>query len=254
MRKFIVGLVAVKFVFLVSLTALCFRAIRSFGHFSNKTKPAATATPADDKINRPTSDPFTGDLSRYDRENRAEKLQIERVMNLLQITKGKTVADIGAGGGWFSAIASKRVGEKGFVYAVDINEDAIKYINDRKINENLPNILAILGKSDDPFLPKNSVDAVLILNTYHEVAEPIKLMKNLKTSLKKNALVGIIDRDGDGEDHGIGKEIIIEEAGKAGFTLKETHEFVEDDMDYFLVFEISKESKVGNPKNQNEFS
>ena len=115
-------------------------------------------------------------------------------MNLLQITEGKAVADIGAGGGWFSAIASKRVGEKGIIYAVDINEDAIKYINDRKIKQSLTNVLAILGKTDDPFLPQDSVDAVLILNTYHEVAEPIKLLRNLKKSLKKNALVGIIDR------------------------------------------------------------
>lgn len=242
MKKFVIGLVAVKLIFLVSLAVFLFSGYQNFSVSSQtKPKPVPTATPTNDNINRPTSDPYKGDLARYDdRENRAEDLQIERVMNLLQITEGKAVADIGAGGGWFSAIASKRVGEKGIVYAVDINEDSIKYINDRKIKENLTNVLAILGKTDDPFLPSNSVDAVLILNTYHEVAEPIKLMKNLKKSLKKNALVGIIDRDGEGDDHGIAKETIIEESGKAGFTLKETHDFVEDGMDYFLIFQVTK--------------
>jgi SAM-dependent methyltransferase len=238
MKKFVAGLVTVKLVFLITLAVFMFSSYENFS-VSSQTKPEPT--PINDNINRATSDPYKGDLSRYDkRENRAEDLQIERVMNLLQITEGKAVADIGAGGGWFSAIASRRVGEKGIVYAVDINDDSIKYINDRKIKENLTNILAILGKPDDPFLPKNSVDAVLILNTYHEVAEPIKLMKNLKNSLKKNALVGIIDRDGEGDDHGIAKETIIEEAGKAGFILKETHDFVGDGMDYFLIFQVGK--------------
>ena len=248
MKKFVIGLVAVKLIFLVSLAVFLFSGYQNIS-VSSQTKPktAPTATPTNDNINRPTSDPYKGDLARYDdRENRAENLQIERVMNLLQITEGKAVADIGAGGGWFSAIASKRVGEKGIIYAVDINEDAIKYINDRKIKQSLTNVLAILGKTDDPFLPQDSVDAVLILNTYHEVAEPIKLLRNLKKSLKKNALVGIIDRDGEGDDHGIAKETIIEEAEKAGFTLKETHTFVEDGMDYFLIFQVSKNQKPAN--------
>lgn len=243
MKKFVISLIAVKVVFLSLVAIFFFSSYRNFS-VNSQTQPKATATPTNDNINRPTSDPYKGDLARYDeRENRAEDLQIERVMDLLKITEGKTVADIGAGGGWFSAIAAKRVGEKGIVFANDINEDAIKYINERKIRENLPNVLAILGKFDDPLLPKNAVDAVLILNTYHEVAEPIKLLKNLKLSLKPNALVGIIDRNGDGDDHGIDKETIIKEAQAAGFVLKETHDFVEDGMDYFLIFEIAKPTK-----------
>lgn len=240
MKKILVGLVFVKSLFFLSVAVFLFSGDLTV--INSQTKPALspTATPAaapeDDKTIRPTSDPYKGDLARYDRENRAEKLQIERVMDLLQITAGKTVADIGAGGGWFSAIASKRVGEQGIVYASDINEDSIKYINERKEREKLTNIKAILGTTDDPLLPKNSIDAVLILNTYHEFGEPVKLMKNLRNYLKKDALVGIIDRDGGGDDHGIGKETVIEEAAKAGFELKETYDFVEDDMDYFLIF------------------
>ena len=94
------------------------------------------------------------------------------------------------------------------------------------------------GAEDDPKLPKNTVDAVLILKTYHEFSEPIKVLKNLLPSLKENALIGIIDRNGEGSDHGIKKEMVIEEMKRAGYTLKEEHDFVKaDGMDYFLVFQ-----------------
>lgn len=239
MKNLIGGLILLKLCLLIAAGALIFSTINPVSVISQAPQPAAT--PQSDVITRPTSDPYTGDLARFDREKRAEKLQIERVMDLLKITVGKSVADIGAGGGWFSAIASRRVGSNGLVFAVDISADSVQYINDRKITEELPNILAILGKPDDPFLPAESVDAVLILNTYHEFAEPVKLLKNLRKSLRKGAMVGIIDRDGKGDDHGLDQESVIEELTRAGFKLKESHDFVEDDMDYFLVFQIGEQ-------------
>lgn len=239
MKKYIISWIVVKIALLGVFSFFVFSEFQS----SNFAQVAKSPTPeiVDDKINRPTSNPFEGDLSRYDKENRADNLQIERVMNLLQISEGKTVADIGAGGGWFSAIASKRVGEKGKIYAVDINKDVIKYINERKEKEKLTNVVAVLGKTDDPLLDKNSIDAILILNTYHEIAEPIIYLKKLKQSLKKGALVGIIDREGNGDDHGIDSKTLIKEADKAGFILKQQYDFVEDSMDYFLIFEVKKD-------------
>lgn len=240
MKKYIIGWVLVKLILVGLFGMFAFSGFQpeQFAQIANT--PTPTPYNKADKIERETSEPFKGDLSRYEREKRAENLQIERIMDLLQISEGKTVADIGAGGGWFSAIASKRVGNKGKIFAVDINEDAIKFINERKTSEKINNIEAILGKTDDPLLEKNSIDAVLILNTYHEIAEPIIYLKSLKTALKANALVGIIDRDGDGTDHGIDKNVIIAEAKKAGFSLKEQYDFVEDTMDYFLIFQIDK--------------
>ena len=100
----------------------------------------------------------------------------------LGIGPGKTVADIGAGSGWFTVRAAKRVGDTGTVYAVDINPEAIRYISSRIRKENLRNVKPILGKPDNPLLPKQ-VDAVLLLKTYHEVAQPITLLRNLRASL-----------------------------------------------------------------------
>lgn len=185
---------------------------------------------------RKTSEPYTGDLSIFDSPGRDERLQVNRVMDILGIAAGKSVADIGAGSGWFTVRAARRVGDSGLVYAVDINPEAIRYVENRAQKENLHNVKTVLGKADDPALPKDSVDAVLLLKTYHEVAEPVALLKNLRASLRAGAKVGIIDRNGNGEDHGVGREVVLREADKAGYRLLKQYDFVKGDkMDYFLV-------------------
>jgi SAM-dependent methyltransferase len=186
---------------------------------------------------RKTSTPYTGDLSIFDSPGRDERLQINRVMNLLGIAPGKSVADIGAGSGWFSVRAAQRVTASGTVYAVDINSEAIQYIEQRAKKEGLQNIKTILSKPDDPQLSADSIDAVLLLKTYHEVAHPIVLLRNLRSSLKPGARIGIIDRNGNGENHGVSKEVVVREAGQAGYELRDSQDFVKaDGMDYFLIF------------------
>src|SRR6201987_5533680 len=118
---------------------------------------------------RKTSTPYTGDLSIFDSPGREDRLQIDRVMDILGIAPGKNVADIGAGSGWFTVRAARRVTEAGLVYAVDINPEAITYISRRAVKEQLHNVKAILSQPDDPLLPASQIDAVLLLKTYHEV-------------------------------------------------------------------------------------
>lgn len=186
---------------------------------------------------RKTSEPYTGDLSIFDSPGRDSRLHIERVMDILGIAPGKDVADIGAGSGWFTVRAAKRVGGDGLVYAVDINAEAIRYIEERTKKEQIGNVKTILSQPDDPLLPASSVDAVLLLKTYHEVARPIVLLRNLRAALRPGAKVGVIDRNGNGEDHGVGKDVVIREAKEAGYRLTGQYDFVKGDkMDYFLVF------------------
>jgi len=186
---------------------------------------------------RKTSTPYTGDLSIFESPGRAERLQIDRVMDILGIGPGKNVADIGAGSGWFTVRAARRIKDSGQVYAVDINAEAIRYIEDRSRKEHLQNVKAILGHEDDPLLPSSQIDAVLLLKTYHEVAKPIVLMRNMRSSLRPGARVGIIDRNGNGENHGVARDVVIREAASAGYELLNSYDFVKDDMDYFLVFQ-----------------
>ena len=189
---------------------------------------------------RATSTPYSGDLSVFDTPGRDQRLHIDRVMNILSIAPGKSVADIGAGSGWFTVRAARRVGAMGTVYAADINPKAIHYIDERVQKEKLHNVRTILSKPGDPELPPDSVDSVLLMKTYHEVAEPVALLRNLRTALRPGARVGIIDRDGNGEDHGVHKQIVLHEADEAGYRLLEEHDDLvkDDNVDYFLVLAV----------------
>ncbi len=220
--------------------ALAFQQPRPAKSPQSQQPPAAQPpAPEADRIDRPTSNPYTGSLSIFEDPKREEKLQLQRVMDVLKIKEGSGVADIGAGSGWFTVRAARRVGSAGAVFAVEINPEYVAHIESRAKQESLPQVRAVLGREDDPLLPAASVDAVLILKTYHEIAEPVRLMRNLRKSLRRGALVGIIDRAGRGDDHGLDAAKVIAEVERAGYALVEQHDFVKPDgMDYFLVFGV----------------
>ncbi len=193
---------------------------------------------ARDEIARPISEAYTDDLAIFEAPARDRNLQIDRVMDILRVREGSSVADIGAGSGWFTVRAARRVGASGQVFAVEINSEYIVYINRRADNEGLQNIRTVLGRPDDPLLSRQSVDAVMILKTYHEIEGPVVLLRRVRESLKPGGRLGIIDRDGTGGDHGIKRDDVVQEAARAGFRLVEEHDFVKPDKeDYYLVFE-----------------
>jgi len=204
------------------------------------SQPPQPSAPSGQQTQRPTSTPYKGDLSIFEYADRDQKLHVDRVMDLLGIAPGKSVADVGAGSGWFTVRAAARVGAAGTVYAEDINPDAIEYIKNRAAKENLANVHTILGEVSDTRLPAASVDAVLILKTYHEFAHPIPLMKRLRASLKPGAKIGIIDRNGNGTDHGLMPDVVEHEMREAGYHRIGKFDFTKDDgQDYFLIFEAN---------------
>jgi ubiquinone/menaquinone biosynthesis C-methylase UbiE len=188
---------------------------------------------------RATSTPYSGDLSIFEAPGRDERLQIQRVMDLLGIRHGSGVADIGAGSGWFTVRASARVGSTGAVYAEDINPQAIQYIDQRIQKEKLTNVRTVLGTPDDLKLPPESIDAVLMLKVYHEIAHPLVLLASLKPALRPGAKIGIIDRNGNGTDHGLNSDVVKREMSEAGFKLVGSYDFTKaDGQDYFLIFQV----------------
>jgi predicted methyltransferase len=196
--------------------------------------PAQTPAPP----SHPTSTPYAGDLSIFEEPGRDQRLQIDRVMDLLHVKPGSTAADIGAGGGWFSVRAARRVGPKGRVIAEDINPKFIASIQQRAQREHLANIVTLLGTPDDPKLTPNSLDAALMLKVYHEIAHPLLVLANLHAALKPGARFGIIDRNGNGADHGLKESIVREEVEHAGFRQVARYDFTKaDGQDYFLIFE-----------------
>ncbi len=216
---------------IVRLLPLCFLLILLPGvHGQTSSTPS-----------HPTSTPYTGDLSIFETPGRDDRLQIQRVMDLLDIKKGSNVADIGAGSGWFTVRAAQRVGSTGEVFAEDINPEAVNYIDERAKEAKLPNVQTILGTPGDPKLPPASIDAVMFLKVYHEVANTSALLASLKPALKPGAKVGIIDRNGNGADHGLMPDAVKKEMAAAGFKLAGSYDFTKaDGQDYFLIFVLDR--------------
>lgn len=186
----------------------------------------------------PTSTPYAGDLSIFEEPGRDKRLQIDRVMDLLNLKAGSTVADIGAGGGWFSVRAARRVAPNGRVIAEEINAKAIASIQQRAQREHLGDIETLLGTPDDARLVPDSLDAALMLKVYHEIAHPALVLANLRAALKPGARFGIIDRNGNGADHGLNEPVVRAEVERAGFRQVARYDFTKaDGQDYFLIFE-----------------
>jgi ubiquinone/menaquinone biosynthesis C-methylase UbiE len=178
-----------------------------------------------------------GTLEGPDRELYAKP---DQVMDALGVADGSIVAEVGAAGGWFTVRLAKRVGPQGLVYAEDIQEQMIDSIERRILRESLSNVRTVLGKSDDPRLPTNALDAVLIVDTYYEFEKPVDLLRNVKDALKPNGRVAIIEYRKDGVGPGplmedrVDETVVIEKAEAAGLRLVSRETFLP--YQYMLVF------------------
>lgn len=200
--------------------------------------PLWAQAPAPQQPARPTSTPYAGDLSIFEYPDRDQKLQPQKIMDLMHVKAGSKFADLGAGSGWFSIRAAKRVGPSGAVYAEDINPKAIQYIEQRAAKEKLGNIKTVLGTPDDAKLPDHVIDDVLLLKVYHEIARPVPFMEKLRSSLAPGARVAIVDRNGSGTDHGLDRDVVEKEMTEAGYKKVGLYDFTKaDGQDYFLIFE-----------------
>jgi ubiquinone/menaquinone biosynthesis C-methylase UbiE len=162
-------------------------------------------------------------------------------MDALGIADGSAVADLGAGGGWFTIRLAERVGPNGIVYAQDIQRQMIESIERRVKREGLRNVRTVLGTASDPRLPSAALDAVLIVNAYPEIEQPVALLGNLAGSLKPRGRIGIVDftKDGGGPgppmDERVDPERIIRDANAAGLRLVARPQFLR--YQYMLVFD-----------------
>ena len=124
-----------------------------------------------------------------------------RVMDEIGVKAGKTVADVGAGDGYFTFHLAERVGNSGKVLACDIDNRALQVIRDRCAERGIKNISVILGKEDDPLIPQKSVDIVLMVNTIHLIENPSDYLKKLQLSLKPNGSLVIVQWDAEKMDY-----------------------------------------------------
>lgn len=163
----------------------------------------------------------------------------DQIMDALRIGDGSKVADLGAGSGWFTIRLARRVGPNGVVYAEDIQRQMIEAISRRVKREGLANVVPVFGEPSDPKLPA-LVDAVLIVEAYHEMAQPVVLLKNVTRYLEPGGRVGIVEftKEGGGpgpamEDR-VDPEDVIRNAEAAGLVLESRETFLR--YQYMLVF------------------
>jgi predicted methyltransferase len=170
------------------------------------------------------------------------------VLDALGVKAGTRVADIGSGSGYFTFRLAAVVGAEGRVYAVDIDEEAINKVRERKEREKLAQVEPILGESADPRLPQD-LDAVLIVDTYYEFREYDRMREATFRALKPGGRLMIIDGEAPAGRprteyhrlHSIPAELVREEVARHGFVFKESRPGFSDPeygkKMYFLIFE-----------------
>ena len=164
------------------------------------------------------------DLGLFEAPDRDFWQKPDLIMDDLSIADGSVVADLGAGGGWFTVHLARRVGPNGVVYAEDIQPQMIEAIRRRVQREGLANVVAILGTARNPRLPAG-LDAALIAHTYGEIEDPVALLKNIAVSLKPLGRIGVVDfnpgRGGPGPDpdERVDPNAVVDGAAAAGLKL-----------------------------------
>jgi ubiquinone/menaquinone biosynthesis C-methylase UbiE len=165
------------------------------------------------------------DLSLLETPDREQWQRTDDIFDDLKIADGSVVADIAAGGGWFAVRLARRVGPAGVVYAEEIQPSMIESISLRIRRENLTNIKPVLGTPTNPGLPRDSLDAVLIVNAFNDIETPVPLLDNIRQALRERGLLGVVDFTAGGGGPGpdandrVAPEIIIAAAEAANLRL-----------------------------------
>ncbi len=166
-------------------------------------------------VSAAVSNAFSNEQARDDRR------EAQTVMDLAEIRPGMTVADIGAGEGYYTVRLAERVGRKGRVLAEDIDRDALARLGNRIETERLQNVSIKQGTEDDPRLPSNSFDRVFMIHMYHEVSEPYPFLWRMRPALRPGGQVIVVDVDRPTDRHGIPPKLLFCEFERVGFRLVE---------------------------------
>ncbi len=163
----------------------------------------------------------------------------EQVMKLAGVRAGMSVADVGAGEGYYTVRLSPVVGPKGRVLAEDIVADARDALSDRVQRDQLDNVAVKLGAPDDPMLPRGSFDRIFLVHMYHEVQSPYAFLWHLRDGLKPNGLVIVVDADRPTGRHGIPPQLLQCELGALGLTPVKFAR-LEDNEAYLMAFRAAR--------------
>ena len=167
--------------------------------------------------------------------------KVPEIFKAMEISEGSRVADVGAGSGFFTVRLARTVGPRGRVFAVDVNQDTVRQLQERIAREQLENVEVHAGTHADPRLP-GSLDAVLIVNAYHEMAAHQAVLDNIRQALKLEGRLVIVEpialarektsRAEQHANHEIALEYVADDLRQAGFAIAERRDrFVENLLD-----------------------
>jgi len=162
------------------------------------------------------------DLGLLERPDRALWQKPDQIMDAVHVADGSTVADIGAGAGWFTIRLAQRVGPKGMVYAQDVQRLMLDAIKRRVQREGLENVTTVQAHGNDPNLPASTLDAILMVDAYQEVDNRVVYLRNLANALKPTGRIGIVNwkpgRGGPGPDASerVAQSVVEADAATAG--------------------------------------
>jgi ubiquinone/menaquinone biosynthesis C-methylase UbiE len=174
--------------------------------------------------------------SRYLNEDSRDSVgEAERVMELAEIRAGMSVADIGAGEGYYTVRLSPLVGPRGRVLAQDVVPATIHELARRVNRERLDNVALRVGQPNNPLLPEASFDRVLLIHMYHEIERPAEFLWHLRSSLKREGRVVVVDADRPTARHGTPQRLLVCEFNAVGYELTRFERL--DSESYFAQFE-----------------
>jgi len=175
--------------------------------------------------------------ARYSNEDARDSVgEAETVMQLAEIQPGMSVADIGAGEGYYTVRLSPLVGPKGRVLAQDIIPETRDNLARRVTRENLGNVAVKLGEPNDPKLPAASFDRILLIHMYHEIERPSEFLWHVRDALKRDGRVVVVDADRPTDRHGTPPKLLICEFAALGYQLTRFERLPESES-YFAQFE-----------------
>lgn len=180
------------------------------------------------------------DLGLLEAPDRVEWQRPDQIMDALGIADGSTVADVGAGSGWFTIQLARRIGPNGLVYAQDVQQLMLAALSRRVSREGLRNVRPVLGRESDPRLPERCCDAVLIVGVYHEIEDRVTFLANAAKALKPQGRIGVVDfrlegaGPGPASDERVSPDVVKRDAEAAGLRLLREEPFLP--YQYFVIF------------------
>jgi predicted methyltransferase len=153
----------------------------------------------------------------HDEKERDVADEPAQLVHLLGIKSGITIADVGAGSGYYVARLSPIVGADGRIIAEDIKPKYLRSLRKRVRDLGLQNVTVRLGEPHDPRLPADSVDVAILVHMYHEITQPYALLYNLVPALKPGARVGIVDAFAPTSEHGTPPNVLRCELAAVGY-------------------------------------